>query len=166
MNVGVRKICLVGDFFVGKTSLATRFHNNTFSERYLATVGVSINTRDVKIDANKSIKLVIWDLASIKDLTNVNINYLKSAAGICYVVDSTRQSTLGHALYLQKKITQFMGELPYVLMINKVDLKEEKEITPEDLQALNASNIDYLETSALTGNGVTEAFSWLAKKIS
>ena len=106
MNLGARKICLVGDFFVGKTSLASRFHNNTFSEKYLATVGVSINSRDVKIDSDRFIKLVVWDLASIKDLSNLNINYLKSAAGICYVVDSTRKTTLGHALYLQTKITQ------------------------------------------------------------
>lgn len=165
MNHGARKICLLGDFFVGKTSTATRFHSNTFSEKYLATVGVSINTRDLQLDADNSIRMVVWDLASIKDITPLNINYLRSAVGIAYVADSTRLPTLEQALFLKSKIDQTMGVLPCIFLINKSDLKEEREVTPEDFDRLNAKNIDHFETSALTGNGVTEAFTCLARKL-
>jgi small GTP-binding protein len=165
MSHGARKICLVGDFFVGKTSTAARFQSNTFSEKYLATVVVSINTRDLQLDADNSIRMVMWDLASIKEITPLNINYLRSAGGIVYVADSTRQPTLEHALFLKNQIDQIMGVLPCIFLINKVDLKEEREITPEDLQLLISRNIDHFETSALTGNGVTEAFTCLARKL-
>lgn len=165
INLGARKICLVGDFFVGKTSLASRFHSNTFSEKYLATVGVSINTKVIELDGNQAIKLVVWDLASIKDITSLNINYLKSSSGIAYVIDITRRSTLDHALYLQHKIDQAIGKLPCIFLINKSDLKEEIEISAEDFHSLDARHIDYVATSALTGVGVNEGFIRLAKNI-
>lgn len=165
MNFGPRKICLVGSFFVGKTSAVTRFHSNTFSEKYLATVGVSVNTRDVVVDEGRTVKLVIWDLASMEDLTPLNINYLKNSAGIAYVVDSTRRATLGQALFLKKKIDESFNGLPSIMLVNKIDLAEEREITADDLETIKAAGLRYFETSALTGEGVTEAFTNLAASV-
>ncbi|MDH3434076.1 MAG: GTP-binding protein, partial [Gammaproteobacteria bacterium] len=64
MTLFTSKVCIVGDFAVGKTSIAERFVNNHFSESYLTTIGVKIDTKLIEVpDLGVSHKLVIWDIA-------------------------------------------------------------------------------------------------------
>ena len=80
---------MVGDFSVGKTSLTQKFVNNVFSEKYLTTIGVKIDTVDVD-----DVKLVVWDVAGRDSLSPINVSYLVGAAGIVFVADGTREDTL------------------------------------------------------------------------
>jgi len=84
-----KKICMVGDFSVGKTSLTQKFVNNVFSEKYLTTIGVKIDT----VEVNET-KLIVWDVAGRDSLSPINASYLVGAAGVVLVADGTRPSTV------------------------------------------------------------------------
>ena len=83
-----KKVCVVGDFAVGKTSLTQKFVNNVFSEKYLTTVGVKIDTMEID-----QTKLVIWDLAGRDSLSPINLSYLAGASGVIYVADGRNPNT-------------------------------------------------------------------------
>lgn len=87
-----RKICLLGDFAVGKTSLVSRFVRNTFSEKYLTTVGVKVDSRALELADGRALKLVVWDLAGKSELDSMNRSYIRGASGLMLVADGTREA--------------------------------------------------------------------------
>jgi len=95
---------LVGDFSVGKTSLTQKFVKNVFSEQYLTTVGVKIDTKEVK-----DLKLIIWDMAGRDSLSPINVNYLVGAAAVILVADGTRKETLGALSSMQVTVSEKIG---------------------------------------------------------
>lgn len=157
----VRKICMLGDFGVGKTSLVARFINNVFSEKYVTTIGVKIDTKQVDVEG-QPVKLVLWDIAGKNALDGVKLSYLQGAAGIVLVADGTREPTLRSALYLLMQARQERPDLQAVLLVNKFDLFERWEISPVALSDVRKS-IPVFESSARSGEGVEEAFLALAK---
>jgi len=165
-----KKVCLVGDFAVGKTSLTRRFVNNVFSDKYLTTVGVKIDTKVVScVDADgapATTKLVVWDIAGESTVTSINESYMRGLAGYLLVADGTRSATLDTALHLHEKTTELFGSLPFVVLLNKRDLTDEWDISESDQQALSNRGFKVYETSAKSGNHVEEAFVWLAGQLS
>jgi small GTP-binding protein len=160
MTVAAHKVCLLGDFGVGKTSLVARFVRNTFSEKYLTTVGVKVDTRELALDG-KPVKLVIWDIAGRGSLDTLDKNYLRGASGLLLVCDGTREATFRSALYLHMQSRSVLGNVPAVLMINKLDLADRWEVTPA-MSAEIRKTQPVFESSALTGDGVEAAFATLA----
>ncbi len=158
-----KKICLIGDFAVGKTSLVKRYVDNVFSEDYMTTVGVSIVTRRVQLDRNAEVKLVIWDIAGADKLSTVSRAYLAGANGYLLVADGTRRQTLESALELKRAVDAELGNPRSIQLINKHDLAEAWEVEADYLDALRASG-DWKLTSAKTGEGVEEAFLTLARR--
>lgn len=160
-----RKICLLGDFGVGKTSLVSRFIRNTFSERYMTTVGVKVDSKEVSIGADADpIKLVIWDIAGKSALDALNQTYLRGASGVMLVADGTREPTLRSALYLLMQAKSLLQDPAAVLLVNKFDLIDRWEILPSTLEELRKT-IPVFESSALTGDGVEAAFRELARQV-
>lgn len=153
-----KKICMVGGFGVGKTSLVRRFVDSIFDERYLTTIGVKIDRKDVNVDS-RSVTLMLWDLAGEDDLEQLKISHLRGASGYILVVDGCRVATLEKAVELQKRIAQIVGPMPFVLVTNKVDLRDQWEI---DSSQLAGHGWATFETSAKTGAGVEEMFLGLA----
>jgi hypothetical protein len=153
-----KKICMVGQFGVGKTSLVRRFVESMFDERYLTTIGVKIDRKDVTV-ASDSVTLMLWDLAGEDDLAQLKVSHLRGASGYILVVDGCRASSLAKAVELQKRISDQLGPLPFVLVLNKADLKDRWEVQP-------AAAAEYgwptFETSAKAGTGVDEMFLALA----
>ncbi|OAD21521.1 small GTP-binding protein, partial [Candidatus Thiomargarita nelsonii] len=109
-----KKICMIGDFCVGKTSLVSRFVRETFSEKYLTTVGVKIDSKLVKLVDGREIKLILWDIAGNNTLTTATISYLRGAAGFLLVVDGTRRPTWESALNLHELVVKELGEKPFI----------------------------------------------------
>lgn len=161
----VCKVCMIGDYAVGKTSLVGRFVRSTFSEKYLTTVGVKVDTHEVLLDSGEQLKLVLWDIESTKALKTVEKAYLRGAAAYLLVIDGTRRSTLETARSLQGQAQEFLGPVPFIVLVNKSDLQAEWEVTDEDLAALSAEGWNVLHTSAKTGEAVVEAFQRLAADI-
>ena len=157
-NEVTRKLCLIGDFGVGKTSLVNRYVREVFDDRYLTTVGVKIDTKIVPVD-DELVKLVIWDIAGTEEANAVYRSYLRGMAGYLLVADGTRAYTLENALKLQQSIVEQMGDLPWVGLLNKADLQEEWEVS-SDHEVMKSS--DWLETSASANQNVEEAFERLA----
>ena len=159
-----KKICMLGAFAVGKTSLVQRFVKSLFSDRYLTTVGVKIDKKIVTV-GDKEISLVLWDLAGEDEFQSVQTSYLRGASGYLLVIDGTRQSTLDAAFLVHRRVEREVGELPFVAVLNKCDLIDEWEITDASIDDLSERGWTKIQTSAKTGEGVEEAFAELATMI-
>lgn len=164
MSEIARKICMLGDFGVGKTSLVARYVRNTFSDKYLTTVGVKVDSRLVDLAPGTGIKLVIWDIAGKAVLDNLNQNYLRGASGLILVADGTREASLRAALNLAMQARDVITDPACVLFVNKLDLVDRWEVAPAVLAEIRRS-LAVFETSALSGDGVEAGFAELARKL-
>ena len=156
-----KKICIVGSFGVGKTSLVRRFVDSIFDESYLATVGVKIDRKDVTIGPT-SVTLVLWDLAGEDDLAQLNVSHLRGSSGYILVADGCRATTLAKAIDIQGRIAQILGPLPFVIVVNKADLRDQWEVKDATVEERGWTTF---ETSAKAGSGVEEMFQRLAEKL-
>ncbi|MEM9533095.1 MAG: Rab family GTPase [Pseudomonadota bacterium] len=156
------KVCILGDFAVGKTSLVRRFVDQQFSERYLTTVGVKIDTKELELAAGRA-KLVVWDIAGADELDALRSNYVRGAAGFLVVADLTRADTLTTAKKLIDEVAGQFGPMPCCLLANKLDLEDEREIDDMDMTA--PADIPIFSTSAKTGEQVERAFEKLGQLI-
>jgi len=160
------KVCIVGDFAVGKTSVAERYVNNQFSEKYLTTVGVKIDTKEIEFpDRGILQKLVIWDVAGADRFGPTEMAYLRGANGCIYVADGTRPQTLGAIDTIHGQITETYGPAPAVMLVNKHDLVTDWSVSDDRLVTLRATHGDVYETSAKSGENVETAIIRLAEKI-
>lgn len=157
-----KKVCLVGDFAVGKTSLVARFVHEAFSERYLSTVGVSIKTKRVMLPDDGATKLVIWDIAGNDALTTAAERYLRGADGYMLVVDGTRPSTMESALRLREDVSRLCGPLRHVCLLNKHDLADKWALNEAAIMPLAQGAAGVWTTSAKSGDNVERAFLDLA----
>jgi small GTP-binding protein len=155
-----KKICMVGAFGVGKTSLVSRFVRSIFSEKYQTTVGVKIDKKVVQHPAGE-VTLILWDLAGEDALTTVRPAHLKGAAGYILVMDGLRRNTLGLAIDLHERVNEAVGDVPFVCVVNKADLRESWEIQQPDLDDLVSRGWTVVETSAKTGTAVEGVFRTL-----
>ncbi len=153
-----KKICMVGSFAVGKTSLVARFVKGIFSEKYLTTVGVKIDKRSVTVD-DRQVNLMLWDLYGEDEFQKLRMSYLRGTSGYFLVVDGTRPTTLEKAIQLNRKVRETTGEVPYLVLFNKADLKDQWAVDPREAPF----DAPKLLTSAKTGQGVAKAFTFLAR---
>lgn len=158
------KICIIGDFAVGKTSTVARFAKNEFSSKYLTTVGVKIDTKEVETSDGR-LKLIIWDVAGTDRLSEIEFAYLRGSAGIILVADGTRAGTVDSALRLKADVFDQYGELPIVAMLNKSDLSQLWEINDDILATSKAAGLNWIHSSAKSGDNVAEAIEALAESI-
>ena len=154
-----KKICLLGGFGVGKTSLVSRFVHSIFSDQYLTTIGVKIDKKTVDL-GDERVDLILWDIHGEDDFQKVRMSYLRGAAGYLLVVDGTRRGTLDTALALHNSAQQTIGHVPFMVAINKADLAANWEIEESDLAQLG---FPVIKTSAKTGVEVEETFASLSR---
>lgn len=159
-----KKICLLGAFAVGKTSMVSRFVRSIFSEKYHTTVGVKIDKKEMTL-GDTPITLMLWDLHGEDEFQKVRMSYLRGASGYLLVVDGTRKDTLDRALMLHQAVQQTLGEIPYILVVNKSDLSDDWEIEEAVLDDLTARQWEIVKSSAKTGEGVEYAFQSLTEKM-
>lgn len=165
-TIAQKKVCILGDFAVGKTSLVRRYVEGRFDEKYLSTIGVQISRRIVDLGDDDKVSLVIWDVAGSEEFNGKQASYLQGAAGALLVCDLTRKTTLAS---LRKYVAAMRAVAPqakFVLLANKNDLVEQFELTQEEV-ALLASELEcpWFLTSAKTGEHVEQAFLTLAKAL-
>ena len=125
-----KKICLLGAFGVGKTSLVRRYVDTIFSDTYLTTVGVKIDKKVASVDGEE-VALIIWDIAGEDAVAAVRVSYLRGAAAYLLVVDGTRPETLETAASIQGRITAEIGAVPFIALLNKADLVDDWALAPE-----------------------------------
>ena len=159
-----KKICMLGAFAVGKTSLVRRYVESIFSDAYHTTVGVKISKKVVRVN-DSEVKLVLWDLYGEDGFQQMHWQYLQGASGYLLVADGTRLATLDKALALEQKAREVVGALPFVFVVNKCDLADDWAFDATLEAQLAAKNWTILRSSAKTGEGVNEAFASLTGKM-
>lgn len=160
-----KKVCMLGGFSVGKTTLVRRYVQSVFSETYLTTVGVKVDKKTVALP-DRTVTLILWDMAGEDDVATVRMSYLRGLSGYVLVADGTRPATLDTAVSLRKRVEAEIGSVPHVLLVNKSDLTEHWTTPDSDLELLRKQGWWLRTSSARTGEGVDEAFTDLADRIS
>ncbi len=159
-----KKICMLGSFAVGKTSLVASYVHSVFSEKYLTTIGVKIDRKEVTID-DQAVTLMLWDIHGEDEFQKVRPSYLRGTSGYFLVVDGTRPETLETAMRLHELAQSSVGDRPFVLLLNKFDLKDEWSMKTEEIDALIEQGWDVRNTSAKSGDNVQQSFEDLARQI-
>jgi len=155
------KIVLVGAFGVGKTSLIRRFVENSFSQEYLSTIGVSISKKTI---GNATI--MIWDIEGHTEFKPIYKQYLLGAKGFIIVGDLLRDETIAQITNHIKLCHEVVKDAPICIALNKSDMPHNlntKELS--NIKALSPSVIEVLKTSAKSGDAVEELFLKLNEKI-
>ena len=150
----IKKICLLGNPGVGKTSLINRYVYNMFSDKYISTIGTRVSRKDISVDS-KLITMMIWDLLGEKEFRILHTSALKGTSGALLVCDVKDEKSINDLEYWKNTVTEAAGKIPLLVLANKVDLID-TEISIE-------INLPYMFTSAKTGENVEKAFMTLAK---
>jgi len=159
-----KKVCMLGSFAVGKTSLVQQFVRSIFSEKYQTTIGVKIDQKDLEIEG-ETVKLLLWDIHGEDDFQKVKASYLTGASGFMLVADGTRSGTLDVANDLKELADNAIGEKPFLLLINKNDLSEDWELSDAEVERLKSKGWKVFFTSAKTGENVETAFQLLTQQM-
>lgn len=159
------KICLIGSYAVGKSSLVKRFVAGIFSDQYQTTIGVKIDKKIVTL-GQEDMTLVIWDLAGEDEFQQVPENFIQGSSGYFLVADCTRPESLTMTLDLHLRFRKILGPVPYLFLLNKWDLSGESDLEESVITEILSDGGEMIKTSAKTGDGVEEAFHRLALKIS
>ena len=160
------KIILLGDIAVGKSQLIQRYVNNLFDDNHSPTLGMEISTKTIEIE-NKKISLNIWDTMGQEIFKSVASVYYRGAIGALLVFDLTRKETLHNIAKWKETLINNLSENVTILLVgNKSDLKDKRDITYEDaLQFAEESHFAYIETSAKDKSNVNRMFELLYKEI-
>lgn len=158
-----KKICMLGSFAVGKTSLVARFVRSIFSDKYHTTIGVKVDKKVVET-ASGPLTLLLWDIYGDDDFQSVRPSFLRGSAGYFLVADGTRRLTIDRIPALHKLAAETIGAAPFIILLNKADLKQEWEISELEERTL-AELGPVIRTSAKTGEGVEEAFAQLTAQL-
>jgi len=159
-----KKICMLGAFAVGKTSLVARYVKSIFSEKYLTTVGVKIDKKTMSVNSQE-LNLILWDLAGEDEFVQLQTSYLKGSSGYILVADGTRSDTLLKAFTLQRKAEEAIGKVPFAIVINKLDLQTQWEIDETALRGPREQDWIIQYTSARSGENVEETFQLLSRRM-
>ncbi len=159
------KLILLGDSGVGKTNLISRYISNSFDENTRATIGVEFFCKNYRINHKKLIKVEIWDTAGQERYKAITSVYYKGAKGAFIVYDITsRKSFENIDKWIGEINEKTSNEVKLIIIGNKTDLKNEREITSEEaLVKFEDRDIPIIETSALEDTNVNEAFINLIK---
>ena len=159
-----KKMCMLGAFAVGKTSLVAQFVRSIFSEKYQTTVGVKIDKKSVKVGSD-DVNLMLWDLHGEDEFQKIRLSYLRGTSGYLLVADGTRAETLDLAIGIQQTVQQEVGDVPFMLVLNKSDLTAQWALDQSILDDLAAKRWEIIKSSAKTGEGVEDAFMSLAQRM-
>lgn len=157
------KIVFLGEGAVGKTSLVGRFVYNSFEGDYLATIGTDIHLKMVQVE-DTLVKLVIWDIAGQDNFSQLRRAYYQNASGAFFVFDTSRPETIARIDEWLKALHAVAGDIPLVMLENKVDLKS--AVTKEQKeQIIKKYGLKIIPTSAKEDTNVEDAFQEMTRKI-
>jgi small GTP-binding protein len=165
----IKKVCILGDPAVGKTSLVGRFVLEQFGEEYVSTIGARVCEKEVMLEEGGAagiVQLVIWDIAGQSQFTSVTPGFYRGAEGALIVCDPTRRETLRNLFSWDHRFRETAAGHNVMVLFNKSDLSAKWEVSREEAQNL-AGQMGHpcVFTSARTGENVEGAFSSLAKMI-
>ncbi len=166
-----KKICLLGSYGVGKTSLVRRFVYNKFEEKYLSTIGVQISRKTLNYNDNQhlmntEVNLFLWDIANIEKFDSVVKSYISGAHGAIIVADITRPNSLTPTIDFANNFIDANPDGKVVFVGNKTDLESDIKISEDDFRSKSLLlNSDVFFTSAKSGANVELLFQSFSLKL-
>jgi small GTP-binding protein len=160
----IKKICLLGDAAVGKTSLIRRYVYSSFDDKYITTIGTKVTKKALVFkhpsqDMKVRISLLIWDILGQKEYSRLHPVYYQGAEGGLVVCDATRPATIKSLEEWAMGFQKTVGDVPLVFLINKVDLVDRDAFDMTEAQAIaDKYNGRIYFTSAKTGENVEKSF--------
>ena len=161
MKKYIKKILVIGNHGVGKTSLVTRYVENKFSDAYLTTIGVNIMKKVVTLENEGEVvevALMLWDVEGSTDNQMIPAHYAKGCNGYIVVVDGTREETLNNLKIHLDYINNMNETAPFVIAVNKSDLEAKISLDTAALKEIYPNCVNILKTSAKQDDNVEELF--------
>jgi len=160
------KFIIIGDAATGKSCLLHRFIDDKFRKESTHTIGVEFGSKIIEVGGH-FVKLQIWDTAGQERFRSVTRSYYRGAAGTILVYDITSRESYNHvSSWLNDAKALANPDIAIVLVGNKIDLSSEREVSFLEASRFAQENeLMFLETSALTGEGVSEVFLKCARTI-
>ncbi|MCL4862134.1 MAG: GTP-binding protein [Caldilineaceae bacterium] len=162
-----KKVCLLGEFAVGKTSLVRRFVYDLFDDRYISTIGVRVSRKTVAVPIEEQLAeltLMVWDLAGSEEFNRVSMSYLRGAAGAILVYDLTRANTFDQLYNYVLSLYKVNPHAKVVLAGNKLDLVDRHQMDTGKAEKLATElNAPLFFTSARQGEEVDNLFRHLGR---
>lgn len=159
------KVIVVGDPSIGKTSMINRYVTKTFSDKYILTIGVDFMMKTINYE-DKTIKLQIWDTAGMERYRQITTSYYRGAQAALVVFDLTNKNSFTNVSRWINEFYQHCNPIyqkKVILIGNKSDLKEERQVTQEDInEFLKINNFPYFECSAKMGDNIENIFNEIA----
>ena len=167
----IKKVCLLGDGAVGKTSLIRKYVYDDFDDKYLMTIGAKITKKAMVVESEENdeeinLTMMVNDIVGQVEFERLHKQYYRGSKGGLFVCDLTRKETLERVEWWLNSFREVAGDVPVILLGNKLDLKEQHEITFEDMAKFAKKfNCPYFLTSAKTGENVERAFENMGKRV-
>jgi len=160
------KFIIIGDAGAGKSCLLHQFIENRYKKGSSHTIGVEFGSKIIHV-GGRNIKLQIWDTAGQERYRSVTRSYYRGAAGALIVYDITNRDSYNHLInWLADARTLARADISIITVGNKCDMKDKRAVTfLEASRCAQENDILFLETSALTGEGVEEVFIKVARMI-
>ncbi len=167
----MKKVCLIGDPGVGKTSLVRRFVFDMYDDKYISTIGAKVIRKALGLDVPErrlrvELSMLIWDIAGQGRREMFRGTFLRALEGAIVVADLTRPETFSSLRDVVDFTERQISYVATVFLLNKCDLVEPSNVELKDVNALaGEKGIPVLPTSAKTGQNVEEAFARLGQMI-
>jgi len=163
------KVIVCGDPGSGKTSTVLRFTDNAFKRTYMPTIGVNISEKNIQV-GKSNVNFVIWDVAGQSKFQMMRTHFYTGAEALLLIFDLTREKTFQSVPNWHKDILDSLGDRNLIkigfLLGNKKDLVDERKVsTDEGIKVCGELNLEFIETSALTGENIDESFIKIAKAL-
>ena len=162
-------IVTIGEGAVGKTSLIKAFSDPGPKQlKHIATIGLDYKEKRIIIDDNTTVLLKIWDTAGQERFQTITPSLFKKCQGFVLVYDITKIDTFNRMQFWIDQIHQKVNkeEIAMVLLGNKCDLEDEREVFEEMVDSISkVYDMHFFETSAYTNQNVNESFMYLINKL-
>ena len=160
------KIVVVGESFVGKTSILHYLIQNQPLDQPVSTTSIYLNVKQIRING-RNYDINIWDTAGEEQYHSLTSVYLRNSMGVLIVFDVTNRTSLNAVKYWLDFITTNISEHPSIIIAaNKCDLDVETRIPKDEIKDIcRKYNLQYFETSAISGLNIKECFMNLVTNI-
>ena len=153
------KMIMFGSISVGKTSLVNRYVNNKFEPSYISTLGYNVYEKQIPHN-NVILSIMIYDVGGQEQFRDLRRKYAEGANTAFIIYDITNRESFEKIADWKHNLFLFAGEIPFIIIGNKLDLEEERKVTFKEGMELSyqLGALEYVETSAKTGTDVEKAF--------
>jgi small GTP-binding protein len=164
----INKIAIIGDDFVGKSTLINMYVNGEFNDEYKPTIGISIVEKELQLMKNVNLIFKLFDFGGLKTFAKVRRHFYRGSDAIIVIFDYSRPDSLEKLNEWIEESIQFIDDhsVPYLIVGNKIDKVNERKNIRDKLEIFaNQYNFPIFETSSLTGEGIDEIFMYLTSNI-